>query len=477
MESLSPIARAKTLLLCAALFLLVAGPISCGGPHSQQHPNILLILTDDQERSTLQHMPEVQNRLVDEGRTMDEMVSTYPLCCPARTTIQRGQYAHNHRVYGNSAPRGGWPRFSKLGLQNSTVAMWLQEAGYRTALFGKYLNEYDGTGVPLGWNRWYAQHGAFNGKEQINDQGKIRDVHGHIDTLLKDEALGWIKDATSSNEPFFAWVGFNAPHSSSGYSPQYADMFPNARLPRTPNFNEKDVSDKPEWIQRTEPLTEDEINHLDRFYKRQLRSLQTVDRFVAELNDALSAAGELENTYVFYYTDNGLHLGNHRLGYGKLTPYEEDINFPLIVRGPKIPAGTTSDALVGDHDLAPTLALLGGASYPGWVDGRDAMPVLSGPKPDNWRTAIFVQRWRPGDKPPSNPTVQPAFDAVRTKRYTYAEYKTGEKELYDLRKDPYELQSLDETAGQILLASLHGRVEALKDCSGEECRAAENRAP
>ena len=476
MKGVSPIARAKTLLLCATLFLLVVSPISCGGPHSQQHPNILLILTDDQERSTLQHMPEVQRHLVEEGRMMDEMVSTYPLCCPARTTILRGQYAHNHRVYGNSAPHGGWPRFSELGRQNSTVATWLQDTGYRTALFGKYLNEYDGTGVPPGWDRWYAQRGLKRHK-QINDQGKIRNLHGHIDTLLKDEALGWIKDAASSNEPFFAWVGFEAPHFPAYYSPQYDDMFRDVRLPRTPNFNEKDVSDKPEWIQRTEPLTEDEIAGLDRFYESQLRSLQTVDRFVAELDDALSAAGELDNTYVFYYTDNGVHLGNHRLDYGKASPYEEDINFPLIVRGPKIPAGTTSDALVGDHDLAPTMVLLGGASYPSWVDGRDAMPVLSGPEPDTWRTAIFAQRWRPGHKPPSNPNVQPAFDAVRTKRYTYAEYRTGEKELYDLRKDPYELQSLVETASQSLLSSLHNRLEALKDCSGEDCHAAENRTP
>ena len=464
--------------LYVLLFLAVYASGGCATEEQPaEKPNILLILTDDQERSTLRHMSEVQKRLVNEGRLMDEMVSTYPLCCPARTTILRGAYTHNHRVYGNNGRRGGWSRFEDLGLQDSTVATWLQDAGYRTALFGKFLNNYDGSGVPPGWDRWYAQHGEYRGLGGVNDQGDIRTTSGHADTVLKDEALGWVEGAADSDAPFFAYVAFNAPHTHGRWAPGYDDMFADEGVPRTPNFNEEDVSDKPEWIRRTGPLTASEVNRVDRIYAGQLRTLQTVDRFVAELDETLSAKGEMDNTYVLYYTDNGLHLGNHRLDYGKITPYEEDINFPLIVRGPGIPAGTTSEALVGDHDLAPTMASMGGAPLPGSVDGRDASPVFSGPEPSDWRDAIFIQGLGPGNRPPAKPEQQPGWIGTRTKNHTYAELATGEKELYDLQKDPHQVESMHATADAQLLSGLNSLTEELANCSGESCRVAENEAP
>ena len=436
-------------------------------------PNIVLILTDDQTRSTLRHMPELQSRLVGHGRIMDEMVSTYPLCCPGRTTILRGQYAHNHRVLGNNRPYGGWDRFRKYGLHRNNVGTWLHRASYRTGYFGKFINQYDGTGIPPGWDRWYAQYGKNNGVGRVNDQGQIHDVKGHADSDTSEKALGWISASVQDTSPVFAVVGFNAPHAPGRYAPEDGDRFTAARVPRTLNFDEKNVRDKPEWIRRKSRVSLNEARRMDTLYRDQLRSLQTVDRFVRDLDDALGS--ELGNTYVFYYTDNGLHLGNHRLNYGKLTPYEEDINFPLIVRGPGVPSGSESQAIIGDHDIAVTIGRIAGANVPDYVDGRSALPILKGTAPASWRTGLYIEKeLKPGSEPPNDPDIQPDWEGIRTNWRTYSELETGEKELYDLQGDPQQLKNIYSSASQNLRRNLHRRVERLSNCDRNACRRAED---
>lgn len=233
------------LQLRKALSLLVVLPavVLCTGSKLTAQdvgkPNVIFILTDDQTRSTLRHMPELQSRLIGQGRVMNEMVSTYPLCCPARTTILRGQYAHNHRVLANNAPYGGWDRFRRYGLQRSNVGTWLHGAGYRTGYFGKFINQYDGKGIPPGWDRWYAQYGKDNGVGRVNDQGQIHDVSGHSDSDISAQALSWISTSIQDSSPVFAIVGFNAPHAPGRYAPEDANLFTDVRAPRTPNFSER----------------------------------------------------------------------------------------------------------------------------------------------------------------------------------------------------------------------------------------------
>lgn len=216
----------------------------------------------------------------------------------------------------------------------------------------------------------------------------------------------------------------------------------------------------------------------DCLYRNQLESLQTVNRAVVQITDALAEAGELKNTWIFFTSDQGIHLGQHRLDYGKLTPYETDTGFPLIVRGPGVPTGAASERLTGNHDLAPTFADIAGTDAPG-ADGRSLLPVLTG-EPEGWRTALFAERRRFADDPPraGGPQDVPAWEAVRTERYSYVEYPgTGERELYDLEADPHQLRNLlhkPTPEAEARAAELSVRLNALEDCVGDSCRAAED---
>jgi N-acetylglucosamine-6-sulfatase len=239
--------------------------------------------------------------------------------------------------------------------------------------------------------------------------------------------------------------------------------------------------------------------------------LQAVDAQVANLTATLQRNGQLDDTYVVFASDNGYHLGEHRLPAGKQTAYDEDVHVPFIVRGPGVPRDRTQNELVGNVDWAPTFADLAGVKPPDFVDGRSLVPLLrDGPTPDHWRDVFLLEHWReilkPGQaearrgsplEPPDpdqaidetapthGPNVRgmhsaaahdpaPEFHAVRTPRYLYVEYVTGEKELYDLQRDPYELHNIAANTRPSLLDELHRRVDALKTCRAETCRQAES---
>jgi N-acetylglucosamine-6-sulfatase len=189
---------------------------------------------------------------------------------------------------------------------------------------------------------------------------------------------------------------------------------------------------------------------------------------VGALVRALERTGQLDRTFVLFMTDNGYLLGEHRIT-GKVVPYEESIRTTFAVRGPGVPAGVTDTHLVANTDLAPTFADLAGAQAPADADGRSLIPLLSVDPPDGWRQALLLEAYT------SEGALR--WEGVRTPRYTYVEYPNGEKELYDNQADPYQLESLHRTAEPSLLKDLQDQLEALRDCSGEGCRAAEDRAP
>ena len=227
-------------------------------------------------------------------------------------------------------------------------------------------------------------------------------------------------------------------------------------------------------------------------YRDRLRSMLAVDEMVGRLMDALDKRGELENTFIFFTSDNGWHAGEHRLDTGKWTPYEEDVRVPLIVRGPGVPEGKTLPHLVLNNDIAPTLADIADVEDPSFVDGRSLKPLLTnGPPPENWRDAFLVEAATEvghapvpplsGDRVPEDRRHaprkawgRPGLEAVRTADHLYVEYETGERELYDLREDPYQLNNLYEGADPELLRRLQERLEALRGCSGAGCRTAED---
>jgi N-acetylglucosamine-6-sulfatase len=192
-----------------------------------------------------------------------------------------------------------------------------------------------------------------------------------------------------------------------------------------------------------------------------------VEDMLSSLEKELEAAGELENTYIFFTSDNGFLLGEHRLNKQKDRPYEESARVPLIVRGPGIEAGTTDKDLALNTDLVPTFAELAVLDLDGEeTDGRSFVPLLHGGKPWTWRSSVLLEGF-------VGKGVR-AYGALRTEDYKYVEYDDGERELYDLQDDPYELENAYESADPSLLEDLQRRLEALRDCSGDSCRKAED---
>jgi N-acetylglucosamine-6-sulfatase len=505
----------SAVLALVAVCLLGAG---CGPPtrviQGPDRPNIILILTDDLDARLLEdHMEDYPNlrELAAEGTTFENAFVTDSLCCPSRTSILRGQYAHNHEIVGNSWPRGGSQKFRVLRLGESTVATWLQDEGYRTVLIGKYMNGYYGTRVPVGWDDWYAIAGDYL-SNKLNENGRIRHYNPkryHLDDVLSGKATGYLRHAADEGSPFFMWLGTKAPHAPALPAPRDAHAFLGARLPRPPSFDEEDVSDKPNWVRNNPPLDRKQIASMEDLYRKRLQSMLSVDDMIGHLVDTLKKNGELNNTYIFFTSDNGFHMGQHRLTTGKWTAYEEDIRVPLIVRGPGVPEGRTLPHLVLNNDFAPTFADLAGAKTPSFVDGRSLVPLLTDdlPSPNNWRQAFLVEAAASEGRGPPSPLAdegsikplltgdplpegwrraaqsgewsrvnwgRPRLEAIRTAEHLYVEYETGERELYDLEEDPYEVHNLYENAGSDLVRRAEGRLAALRGCSGADCRAAES---
>ena len=231
---------------------------------TSQQPNIIFVLTDDQFPGTENEMPNLKSNVTNEGVKLTNTVSTFPLCCPARATIQRGQYPHNTQILGNSLPRGGWQKFKSLGEQESTIATWLHQAGYQTGLFGKYMNNYTDRVIPPGWDRWYAWNGPSEGWTALNDQGTQKPLDWQeADSLVAGEALEFLSNGLKGKAPLFAFVSFGAMHEPYSYAQIDADKFTGENVPRTPAFNEDDVSDKPNYIRNQPKLSNSDIHELD----------------------------------------------------------------------------------------------------------------------------------------------------------------------------------------------------------------------
>jgi N-acetylglucosamine-6-sulfatase len=496
------IRKAHKCLVLFAMFGLMAGlgltssqpDTGVTQPAADPRPNILFVLADDMNASDLNKiasegqevMPQTRRLLAAKGVEFKNAFVSRSLCCPSRATILRGQYTHNHRVWVNGAPAGGYQKFREQGLQSSTIATWLNKAGYDTILIGKYLNGYNAgsDGVPPpkppGWDEWYAWMGSYKGTHayyDIDDNGHRlfykRSLRHDTDAYAKI-AERFIRE-TAGGAPFFMYLSPNAPHSPAYAAPRHKSTFSEERLPKPPSFNEAEVSDKPKWVQDKPRLSPTQVSKLGALYRNRLRALQSVDDMVGRLVSALEDTGELHNTYIVFTSDNGNYLGEHRLE-DKGAAYEEAIRVPLLVRGPSVAQGVRRSQMVLNNDLAPTFASWAGIKPPDFVDGRALSPLLSTRRVDSWRTAFLVEHKSPANEFASLNGI-PAYDAVRTEDYLYVEYSTGEKELYDLSADPYQLRNLHANARPThptLLSDLKARLDALRSCAGAGCRTAED---
>jgi arylsulfatase A-like enzyme len=464
----------RRLLACLLGVLL-----SCAFPnagHSAAKPSIILILTDDMETGLVEHMPNLKALIVEQGATFARAYVNNPLCCPSRATILTGRYAHNTGVTLNSHKQ-----FYEAGNPDRTVAVWLKAAGYHTALIGKYLNGYPRpapeTYVPPGWDHWTAHIDVGRSlfyNYRLNEGGRLVDygkAPGDYSTdLYADRANAFIKEAVAAGSPFFLMLSVHAPHVPSTPAPRHASLFPTLMAPRPASFDEADVNDKPSYIRNKALASPTLLGKLDETYRQRVRSVQAVDEALRALVDTLDASGRLAQTYLVLASDNGLLHGQHRVDRAKGMPYEEVVRIPLYVRGPGIRHGLLLEHMAGNVDLAPTFAEWAGAEIPE-VDGRSFAPLLrdGAPGPEEWRQAFPLTYEKASEEVP-----QPDWRGVRTRDYVYVEYGTGEREMYDMRTDPFQLQNAAASADPALLARLSQLTAVLNACKTDHCRQLED---
>jgi N-acetylglucosamine-6-sulfatase len=464
----------------AAMILMLTSGCAAYAQEVSQKPNILFIMTDDQPDNTMLAMPNVGSRIRDMGRQFTNAYVSESLCGPSRATTLTGQYPHNTQVMRNGPPQGGLQTFQAGGYEDNNVSQWLDGAGYSTALVGKYMNGYDASYKPPGWDYWYAKAAGNTPGEKVNNNGQTVDLEGDGKTWtdrFTPKALNYLDRHTdqASDPPFVLFFTPTQPHLEAGdYADRYAKLYNDQRLDAGPAFNEADVSDKPQWIQDLPRITDNQRETLRRWRRNQLRSVRQVDDAVGKLLSLLSRRGELVNTYVIFTTDNDTSMGQHRWWYNhgaKETPYKEAAQVLFFIRGPGIPRDTVDHHLIFNNDHAPTMLDIANGTVPSstFVDGRSFLPVAEGNAPANWRTAIMNERPVPAGH------GIPPYHAIMTRRYTYVEYDTQEKELYDRVADPYELQSKhDDPDYADTMAALSLRLHALEGCEADACRAAEN---
>ena len=468
------LASMATAVLLAILVVLVAAIGSTKSVTAAQQPNIVFVLTDDLDSHSMQYLDGLHSIMAKNGTTFQRAYVTDSLCCPSRATILRGQYPHNHGIRSNVPPAGGDNKFRDTMKDQSTVATWLDDAGYRTKFVGKYLNGYNERNyTPPGWDEWFGWLGEY-GNKKVNDDGRVRKVQGHDTDLFARESVDFIRRASEKKDPFFLSVWTRAPHQPAIPAPRYADRFQNAALPHPPNFDEAEVSDKPRFVRDLPRLSDRKISDMRDLHQGRLASMLSVEDLLRDVVAELRETGELDNTYIIFTSDNGYNLGQHRMTQGKRTAYEDDIRVPLVVRGPGVPANRVLKHQVLNNDLAPTFAGLAGVTPPTFVDGKSMVPLLdsSPPTVTNWRTGILTENWR--TEAVGGISDAPTYKALRTQSFLWNRYVNGERELYDMRNDPYQLNSRKPSRNRLLVQRLNHQLNRLEDCAGAECRAAES---
>jgi arylsulfatase A-like enzyme len=450
-------------------------------------PNILFILTDDQRWDSTdgthglagaEVMPRTRAELGGDGVEFTNAFMTTPLCCPSRSSILTGSYAHRTGVYKNGGNNGGADDFE----DGESLAVWLEDAGYRTSLIGKYLNGYaqlwdldtEPPYVPPGWTIWQGlrnvsyfdwrivQPDGVGGYEVFQGGNAEED---YLTDVMRERAKTFITESVAAGEPFFLYLAFKAPHLPQIPAPRHEGMFQSIPPWRPPSYNEVDVSDKPQWVQNLDP--QDSAN-LDQVRIDQLEMLQAVDEAIGG-NPAFGIVGIMEHlrslgvdddTLVVYFSDNGWYWGEHRLR-AKNNPYEEAIRSPMLVRYPRLaPLQRTDDRFALNIDLAPTFAELAGVGVPIAHDGESLVHVLDDTA-TSWRSDFLAEAW-----PNSHP-----WALVHEAQWKYTEIPVApgspdgafERELYDLANDPYELDNVvDDPTHAIRVAEMAARLRALR---------------
>ncbi|CEL11050.1 hypothetical protein ASPCAL14157 [Aspergillus calidoustus] len=456
----------------------------------------------DLTMNSVEYMPHVRTRIREKGIDFTNHFVTTALCCPSRVTLWTGRQAHNTNVTDVSPPFGGYPKFVSQGFNEDWFSVWLQEAGYNTFYVGKLFNSHS---VET-YNDPFVK--GFNGSDFLLDPFTYsywnstyqrnheppKSYAGHYTTdVTEEKALGFLDDALEdTSRPFFLTVAPIAPHFDqqpdrpAGTPPQapvpaprHAHLFPDARVPRVPSFNPVHQSGA-SWIKELALQNQSVVDYEDFFYRQRLRSLQGVDELVDKLISRLEESGQIDNTYVIYSSDNGFHIGHHRLPPGKTTSYEEDIRVPFFVRGPGIRPNQTENRVTTHVDFAPTIFELLGLPLRDDFDGTPMRIAKNSSAVahehvtvEYWGTAVLEGNYAKLSPSHTHRMPNTTYKSARivSEQYNlfYTVWCNNDHELYDLKTDPYEMNNIYTSAPQTLLNRLDALLLVLKSCAGVTC--------
>ena len=461
-----------------------------------RRPNIVFVLTDDLAWNlvTSRFMPHVA-QLERQGETFVHYFVADSLCCPSRTSIFTGLFPHDSGVFTNQGTDGGYYAFThhRPNLENRTFAVAAERAGYMNSMMGKYLNGYGEptmtTAVPRGWSDWHVAGNAYpEFSYDLNENGKV--VHygagpppashaaNYLTDVLAARASAFINRAARARKPFVLEVATFAPHSPFTPAPRNAGDFPGLKAPRDPSFNTPNVN-PPDWLGQRKNLTRGQVARIDAQFRMRAQAVEAVDRLLARVQAALAARGLAGDTYIVFSSDNGYHMGQHRLLPGKETAFDTDIRVPLIIAGPGVPQGRIISNVVQNTDLYPTFVQLAGRQPRPTIDGHSLLPLLHprpAGRPLRWPTVALIEHHGPSDvhdpdfengELGGNPH---AYEAIRlsNKQFgnaVYVEYtKTGKREYYNIDRDPFEQNNTYNRLSASTRAQLHRILVRLKNC-------------
>ncbi len=486
----NPCCIAKSL---ACLVLLLPG-MWLGRPavHARvddPRPNIILINLDDADVELLSPVsmfaryPNL-SLMVSDGMQFTNLHVTTPLCGPSRAALLRAQYAHRTQIKVNTpaAPRangfgGGMQQYFNRGFFDDDLSTWIKDAGYRTMLVGKFLHGDVIPFVPPGWDDFYSARGAdyFGAFRFTNrDRPEGRPERDPLDAYRTNVESQQIRDLLERHfqrpqrQPFFLYYNPLAPHKQAKrpeplgmVAPEYEHWWPQARMPRSLDFDERNFNDKSSAIAHLERLTERRIANADKRFRERILSMKSVDDLFGELIAQLQAHEELGNTYIFLTSDNGYQLGHHRM-FGKGDSFVRSCHVPLYVWGPGIPGGTTANHLLAHIDIAPTITELAGGNVPGFVDGRSFAQLIFDPESepeDLWRESVLIENWESRNS--AGQEFHAASKAIRMYESVYTEWADGTPEYYDLVSDRYQVFNSYRFLPEFEKAILAGRLRAL----------------
>ncbi|MAY73585.1 MAG: sulfatase [Phycisphaerae bacterium] len=487
-----------TLLAAAAFAIALVTPTAT----ADDRPNIVFIMSDDHGwqaigayGSTINETPNI-DRIAHEGMRMDRYYVGNAICAPSRATMLTGLHTHANGMMDNRRAFDGSQR---------NVAKMLRAEGYQTAMIGKWHLESEPTGFDM-YDRLVGQGPYYNpvlraGGEGIDGYEDVEHI-GYTTDIVTDRAIDWIEDERDPEKPFLLLVHHKAPHRDWQPAPRHLHLYDDDEIPEPTtlfddwsgkgsaatmqemmiarDLTKRDLKLVPPngltkgqfeaWTAAYAPKNEafeamklegDDLVRwkYQRYAKDYLRSVAAVDEGVGRLLDTLDHQSLTDNTIVIYTSDQGWYLGEHGW-FDKRWMYEESFRTPFLVRWPRvIPAGTTSDALTQNIDIAPTMLAAAGEAVPADMHGVSMLPVLEGTTPDDWRDSLYYRYY----EYPGWHSVR-RHEGVTTERYKLIHfYRLDEWEFYDLEQDPDETRNaIDDPAYEVEIADLKRELARLK---------------